>query len=95
MYQFLLKFHWSSYSSIGSTNGLALSRWQAIIWTNDGYFTDVYPDSKVHGVNMWPTWVLSAPDGPHVGPINLAIRVYASLGLNELSLYNPNTHLFL
>ena len=24
---------------------------------------------------MGPTWVLSAPDGPHVGPINLAIRV--------------------
>ena len=32
------------------------------------------PDSKVHGANMGPTWVLSAPDGPHVGPINLAIR---------------------
>ena len=23
---------------------------------------------------MGPTWVLSAPDGPHVGPTNLAIR---------------------
>ena len=33
------------------------------------------PDSKVHGANMRPTWVLSAPDGPHVGPMNLAIRV--------------------
>ena len=33
------------------------------------------PDSKVHGVNMGPTWSLSAPDGPHVGPMNLAIRV--------------------
>ena len=32
------------------------------------------PDSKVHGANMGPTWVLSAPDGPHVGPMNLAIR---------------------
>ena len=31
------------------------------------------PDSKVHGANMGPTWVLSAPDGPHVGLINLAI----------------------
>ena len=27
-----------------------------------------------HGANMGPTWVLSAPDGPHVGPMNLAIR---------------------
>ena len=34
----------------------------------------VIPDSKVHGANMGPTWVLSAPDGPHVGPMNLAIR---------------------
>ena len=32
------------------------------------------PDSKVHVANMGPTWVLSAPDVPHVGPINLAIR---------------------
>ena len=32
-------------------------------------------DSKVHAANMGPTWVLSAPDGPHVGPMNLAIRV--------------------
>ena len=37
--------------------------------------TNVYPDSKVHGANMGPTWVLSAPDGPHVAPMNLAIRV--------------------
>ena len=34
----------------------------------------VHPDSKVHGDNMGPTWVLSTPDGPHVGPMNLAIR---------------------
>ena len=34
------------------------------------------PGNKVHGVNMGPTWVLSAPDGPHVGPKNLAIRMY-------------------
>ena len=32
------------------------------------------PDSKVHGVDIGPTWVLSAPDGPNVGPMNLAIR---------------------
>ena len=33
-------------------------------------------DCKVHGANMGPTWVLSAPCGPHVDPINLAIRVW-------------------
>ena len=35
----------------------------------------IYPESKVHGANMGPTCVLSAPNGPHVGPMNLAIRV--------------------
>ena len=34
---------------------------------------EVIPDSKVLGANMVPTWVLSAPDGPHVGPRNFAI----------------------
>ena len=33
-------------------------------------------DSKVHGANMGATWVLEAPDGPHVGPMNLAISDY-------------------
>ena len=32
------------------------------------------PDKQVHGANMGPTWVLSAPDGPHIGPMDLAIR---------------------
>ena len=32
-----------------------------------------YPENKVHGANMGPTWVLSAPDGPHVGPMSIAI----------------------
>ena len=33
------------------------------------------PDNKVRGANMGPTWVLSAADWPHVGPMNLTIRV--------------------
>ena len=41
----------------------------------------VYPDNKVHGVNMGPTWVLSAPDGPHV---NFAIWVaFQVAGIQE------------
>ena len=40
-----------------------------------GLYYGKFPDSKVHGANMGPNWVLSAPDGPHVGPMNLAIRV--------------------
>ena len=43
MLEFRLNFHWSlfpgaswQYSSIGSDNGLAPNRRQAIIWANDG-----------------------------------------------------------
>ena len=36
-------------------------------------------DSKVHGANMGPTWVLSAPDGLHFGPMKLAIRAAIAL----------------
>ena len=32
------------------------------------------PENKVYGANMGPSWVLSATDGPHIGPMNLAIR---------------------
>ena len=39
------------------------------------HYKDSVPDSKVHEANMGPTWVLSAPGGPHVDPMNLAIRV--------------------
>ena len=45
------------------------------------------PDSSVHGANMGPIWVLSAPDGPHVGPMNLAIWVYISQIVYELLIY--------
>ena len=31
----------------------------------------VIPDSKVHGANMGPTWVLSAPGGPMLSPWTL------------------------
>ena len=34
-----------------------------------------FPDSKVQGSNIGLTRVLSAPVGPHVCPLNLAIRV--------------------
>ena len=44
MYDFRLKCHWSLFpkvklTSIGSDNGLAPTRRQAIILTNDGKFT--------------------------------------------------------
>ena len=43
------------------------------------YWYEYSPDSKVHGANMSSTWVLSAPGGPHVGPMNLAVRVHSHM----------------
>ena len=45
-----------------------------------------YPDSKVHGANMGPIWVLSVPDGPHGVPMNLAIGVVLAMNLTLLAL---------
>ena len=38
-----------------------------------------FPDSKVHEANIRPIWVLSAPDEPHVGLMNLVVRVINSM----------------
>ena len=45
MYEFRLKYNFSwepdlQYRSIGSDNGLAPAKRQAIVWTNAGKFTD-------------------------------------------------------
>ena len=49
IYEFWLQFPWSlllrsnlQYSNIGSEKDLAPTRRQAIVWTNDGLFTDAY-----------------------------------------------------
>ena len=44
-----------------------------------------FTDSKFHGAKRGPTWVLSAPDGPHVRPMNLAIRVAICVIVNGKS----------
>ena len=87
MLEYRLKFHWSLFLRV---QFIIYHHWfgrrQAIIWTKDGY-----PDSKF----------LSAPDGPHDGPMNLAIRVdyrrvYPSLGRNELKVdWNGNPVIFM
>ena len=41
------------------------------IWLEETAFDAIYPDSKVHGANMGPTWGRQDPGGPHVGPIEL------------------------
>ena len=52
-----------------------------------------YSDSKVHGANVGPTWILWATDGPHVGPMNLAIWVviseYTGVGIGNIKHTNP------
>ena len=39
----------------------------------DDVWVRYVPGNKIHVAHMGPTWVLSAPGGPHVGPMNLAI----------------------
>ena len=38
---------------------------------SDKMWEENTPESKDHGANMGPTWVLSAPGGPHVAPWTL------------------------
>ena len=52
----------------------------------DYVLLDHFPDSKVHGTNVGAPWVLSAPDGPHVGPMNLAIRVSFGVPWTKISI---------
>ena len=49
--------------------------WLDLRGVNISLYISPYPDSKVYRANMGPTWVLSVPAGPHVGPMNLTIRV--------------------
>ena len=46
-------------------------------------YVHVTPDSKVPGANMGPTWGLSAPDGPHVGPGTLLSGTWYSKRLDS------------
>ena len=55
-------------------------------YCKDEVMVHFYPDSKVHGANLGPTWVLSAPGGPHVCLMNLAIWVRNMLQLVSLKI---------
>ena len=50
-------------------------------------------DNKVHWANMGPTWVLSAPDGPHVGPMNLLSGMYKITRLQSSRIWNLITYM--
>ena len=43
---------------------------------------DTFPDSKVHGANMGPTWALSAPDGPMLAQWTLLSGLLPTLYLD-------------
>ena len=70
-----------------------------ITWKIMNIYISMYnPDRQVHGANMGPTWVLSAPDGPHVGPMNLAMKevilVFSRYQFSKeirLSIWQPST----
>ena len=77
---------------------VSLHWWKVYIVSGNGlmppgrrsFAAPIFPDSRVHGANMWPIWGRKDPGGPHVGPMNLAIWVgqyltMASLHQNELT----------
>ena len=85
---------------INSYSWLILTLWHKLLWNVDTnvFFASEAPDNKVHEANMGPTWVLSAPDGPHVGPWTLLsgafdnvfiLRAFSS-GLNVLNRQRPS-----
>ena len=60
---------------------LCLTATQHFLLTDPWHYTVYHsweghttPDSKVHEAYMGPTWGRQDPGGPHVGPMNLAIR---------------------
>ena len=59
----VIPWHWTGIAGTKASSRLIINVQQT------------FPDSKVHGANTGPTWVLSAPAGPHVGPKDFAIRV--------------------
>ena len=44
-------------------------------WLFGANYYVAYPDRKVHGANMEPTWGRQDPGGSHIGPMNFAIWV--------------------
>ena len=60
----------------------AIGNFQAYFFTPNTH-TNTTADSKIHGANMGPTWVLSAPGGSHVSPIDLAIWDMTSFTISK------------
>ena len=77
-YIYIIVWHVKFIAGLPFSKTLGVHNFDISIYINivNSYIHRYYntSDSKVHGANMGPTWVLSAPDGPHVGPMSLTIR---------------------
>ena len=62
----------------------------SILYGGVSYLNRYTPDNKVPGANMEPCWALSAPNGPLVGPMNLAIRDTIRMFLKLLPAGSPS-----
>ena len=63
-----------------------LNKLQSAIQLTSYKQTKGYPDNKIHGANLGPTWGRKDPGGPHVGLMNLAIWVSISIILVYMTL---------
>ena len=60
--------------NLTSCNWHNKGEWTKItLWRCGKAWRKTFPDSKVHGSNMGPTWGRQDPGVPHVGPMNFAI----------------------
>ena len=55
------------------------------IITTHVHGSSTIPDSKVHGANMGPTWVLLAPNGPMLAPWTLLSGMILELEIRQLT----------
>ena len=62
------------------------SKAQSVQWSHICALKLPLPRYKVHGAYMGPIWGRQDPGGPHVGPMNFAIRVYSGAPWSTTSL---------
>ena len=88
-----LVHNWGKDNSLRIVNNPSNDRPILVITLSaDGLASRSYnPDSKVHVANMGPTWVLSAPGGPHAGPMNLATREATGGTITDTMLVMPSS----
>ena len=91
MFSFYVRWFYDVVTNVCLVRDELINKLSNSFWPGDA----ALPDSKVHGANMGPTWVLSTPDGPHVGPMNLAITWRHTQGSDLYQVCNHIWRLFL